>query len=1175
MKKDHSQPDNSPKHVAGDNPQPTPQPRRRWWVKALKITGWSVAGIIALVVLTLTLAVWILTPERLTPLVNKYASDYLNAEVRARRVELTYWSTFPRFRVDVDTLDIISHSLRDLDATHRAALPEWADSLLHVDHFDGTIDVPRLLIGDIMIYDVNIHRPAVNLLQATATRSNYDIVPPSEDTEESGPMPDISLGTFKIVGNAPVRYVSLPDSTDINVNIAATTVENDGETTYRLRLDGVTNSSVAAISINDLKIGVGGHVTFDPKQPDRLEISGLKLGIGKLLGTLSSKIRFGDDKTVVETFGVDIPRVSLNDLMVIVPEQLRKDLPRFTTDMTVEADARLTSPWTVGDAATPLPSFDASLKLSADAFKWDRVDLKKLRFVASASIDGKNPDRSTIDVRRLEADGRGGAVKFTLDAKIATPLSDPDARGNFKGTLDLSMLPSQLTARLPMTLKGVLDANVSFNGRMSYLTPAQFHRLTLTGDATLNGFRMKMRDGSAEAFLRHAEFKLGTSDSFVHGEHHSDSLLTASLKIDTVAFLTPEMRLTGANMRAGIGCLNKASSGDTTQINPIGGSIKAKRLSFISDVDTIRLKLRDVSIGGALTRYEGGKRDPLLLLNIGAGKVRFADRFNRASLTDGSFKLKLHPRPLKTSPRMQAAIDSIGRLHPGLPSDSIRRMAVRSLMAGRRLHDAQPVDSLDRREMLDMKVDRSVGALLRKWQAEGSVKVAKVRVMTPYFPLKCRMTNLDMAFTTDEIKITNTGLKLGDSDFTINGTISNITRAVTSSRGAPIKVDFDVRSGRVDVNQLATAAFAGSAFAAKDESHKSATSADASDEVIEATIQASSGETGALLVPSNIDARLNLHADKVSYSDIILDDLTGAIRVYDGALNFDQLSASTEIGRVNLTALYSAPTLRDLEFAFGLQLKDFHISKFLDMLPAVDSLMPLLRDVNGIINADIVATTALDPQMNIDLPSLSAALKISGDSLVLLDAETFRKIGKWLLFKNKGHNMVDHMSVELTIDDSQLQLYPFMFDIDRYKLGVMGGNDLAMNYKYHISVLKSPIPFKFGINVSGNPDKMKIRLGGAKFKEKMVGQSIAITDTTRVNLLRTINNAFRKGVKKNRVGRLRFDKLNNDLGGDESDTISHSDSLLFIREGVLPAPPRPVAPAATATDTKKKSKKKK
>lgn len=245
------------------------------------------------------------------------------------------------------------------------------------------------------------------------------------------------------------------------------------------------------------------------------------------------------------------------------------------------------------------------------------------------------------------------------------------------------------------------------------------------------------------------------------------------------------------------------------------------------------------------------------------------------------------------------------------------------------------------------------------------------------------------------------------------------------------------------------------------------------------------------------------------------------------------------------------------------------------MLPAVDSLMPLLRDVNGIINADIVATTALDPQMNIDLPSLSAALKISGDSLVLLDAETFRKIGKWLLFKNKGHNMVDHMSVELTIDDSQLQLYPFMFDIDRYKLGVMGGNDLAMNYKYHISVLKSPIPFKFGINVSGNPDKMKIRLGGAKFKEKMVGQSIAITDTTRVNLLRTINNAFRKGVKKNRVGRLRFDKLNNDLGGDESDTISHSDSLLFIREGVLPAPPQPVAPAATATDTKKKSKKKK
>ena len=168
--------------------------------------------------------------------------------------------------------------------------------------------------------------------------------------------------------------------------------------------------------------------------------------------------------------------------------------------------------------------------------------------------------------------------------------------------------------------------------------------------------------------------------------------------------------------------------------------------------------------------------------------------------------------------------------------------------------------------------------------------------------------------------------------------------------------------------------------------------------------------------------------------------------------------------------------------------------------------------------------------------------------------------------------------MSLIVEDSYLELFPFMFDIDRYKLGVMGGNDLAMNYKYHVSVLKSPIPFKFGINLSGNADKMKVRLGGAKFKENMVGERIAIVDTTRINLVRDINTAFRRGVKRGGLGKLDLKSAQQELSADfngkeESDTISHSDSLLFIKEGLLPAPPPPPVTTTPQTDKGKKKKK--
>lgn len=44
-------------------------------------------------------------------------------------------------------------------------------------------------------------------------------------------------------------------------------------------------------------------------------------------------------------------------------------------------------------------------------------------------------------------------------------------------------------------------------------------------------------------------------------------------------------------------------------------------------------------------------------------------------------------------------------------------------------------------------------------------------------------------------------------------------------------------------------------------------------------------------------------------------------------------------------------------------------------------------------------------------------------------------LSKWLFFKNKKRNMIDHMDVEVVVENSAIEIFPFMFDIDRYRLG--------------------------------------------------------------------------------------------------------------------------------------------
>lgn len=236
----------------------------------------------------------------------------------------------------------------------------------------------------------------------------------------------------------------------------------------------------------------------------------------------------------------------------------------------------------------------------------------------------------------------------------------------------------------------------------------------------------------------------------------------------------------------------------------------------------------------------------------------------------------------------------------------------------------------------------------------------------------------------------------------------------------------------------------------------------------------------------------------------------------------------------------------------GLQLEKFNIERFLRLVPAVDSLMPLMRDFSGIINADIAATVDLDSAMNMELPTLDAAVRLSGHDLAFIDPETYRTIGKWLRFRDKADNRIDSMSVQMLVSDNQMQIFPFQFNIDRYTLGVIGSNDLNMNFNYHISVLKSPLPFKFGVNIKGNPDSYKVRLGGAKYKPGMAAERLDMVDTVRVNLIDQIQNVLRRGVRNSRFARLNSDEMRR--AGRvrlNEDTLSREDSLILVNQGII------------------------
>ncbi len=1161
------------------------KPRKRrplWWRIVKWVIGIAVAAVL-LVMLAVGVAVMILTPERLTPLVEKYASEYLDADVKAARVELKYWSTFPRLELTVDSLEVVSRSLAGLPEAEKRGLPQWADSLAAVERFHGGVNILELMRYSVVLDNVELRNPRVNAVIVNDSVANFNIVPPSEpDTVESTHgMPRISIDRFSITGIFPIRYYNAADSVQGDLTLKPSALEGKDAPMYRLTFGGEAGYIAPGLPrLKAVTFGLNGRIDWDYDNPREVALRDFTAELGPVGVKFSTEVEAADEALVIKALDAKLQRLDVSKLIAWLPPQWTGAARKVKTNMAIEASVKLKSPYSVG--GDKLPALTASLAVPSCRLSYRNMLLNEIVVDITADMAGNDLDKATVDVERLKVIGRGVGFETSLSARRF--MSDPSVKGWFKGGIRFENLAPEVWRLMPCTMRGTMVADTEFDLRRSMIDRANFHRLNINGEVNLNGFTMLMNDKSMDAYVRHARLRFSAGRS-VEGEAGAiDSLLAVGMRVDTMAVNMMPLHITGRDLTAGIGVENRRTSSVPGTIVPLGGRVSAGRIKMVNLSDSSIIALRDILGRASLRRYENEARRPQLMFAFDASRIRYRDTVNRLSLADAHVGLQIHPNK---RPRMNARtgeiFDSIRAARPELRADSVYNLARAEARAQRRARRLASGDTVrrrrnDGRDRIDMRADKETQSLLKWFDASGSVRASRGRLMTPLFPLRNRLSNVDVRFNMDSIIIRDTRLESGRSDFTLNGHVTNFVDALTKRRGV-INVELSIRSDTVDVNELTQAAFLGAAYSEAMAQGTAARLADNdSDEAMQRAVEATAADSvnGPLLIPVNVDATLRVRARNIVYSDVLLHRFRGDVLLHDGAVNLRQLSASSDVGSVDLTALYMAPTKDDMSLAMGLNVHNFRIDKFTQMFPAVDSLLPALSSFAGVINSELAVTTDVEPNMDIRLASLNAVLKITGDSLVVMDPETFKTVSKWLLFRDKSRNMIDHMSVQLDVADNQLQIYPFIFNIDRYKLGVMGHNDLAMNLNYHVSVLKSPIPFKFGINIKGTPDKLKIRLGGAKVKEGMAVERVALVDTTRINLVKEMESVFRRGVRNARMGKVktgRGSSAPSDAAGYVSgDTISHADSLIFIKEGLLPAPPQPVD---TIDSKNKKSNKKK
>lgn len=1027
----------------------------------------------------------ILPPERLTPLVVEKANEYIDAHLACERVELAYWETYPYLGVRLTNGRVVTHQAED-------SLFSFHKIILAVNPAD------YLFEKKITIKYAKIESPRFYGLVDENGQANWDIYhsePDSLSTEaEETTLPPIDLQKVHITDGHFV-YNDLQQAlyTEVDgffMHLYGSLQHGENKLDLETGLSSLRFESPSYTLSNKLALRLKSRLQL-ANQYRKVTLQGAELMINNLPFTADGSIISLPEtgRTAIDlAFGL---RVSdLNDLLHFIPDAYFKNREktiakgRILLEGTVQGE--------LGDSVVPTVNLCCKVDNGSYRLEGVKQGIDTLQMDVDLHLNGANPDSSSIYVEQFRVIGPN--IAWSLTGEAHHIFGNPAIRAELDGKINFTKLGQEFLNPDTLQVDGLMDANLKAAFTLEDLLNSHFGRIQAEGRLRLDRFKALSKTLDLDMYIAGAN--LAVAEVKEESQYmNAKGLLRATMTVDTMNIHYKDE--IGTNVSHFSMVANTARIIDTTAIIPM-----TTRIEF----DKLRTKLPDstwVSTGktvllGGIKASASNKKIPTVGASITIDTLKYILIPQRTGLVlaGNTFNLEALPyREVILERRKSRGDTTTIRRTPRLRTDSLRRKT------------ASTVDTTD-----------FTSRFLRRWEVRGNISFNQLRVFSRLFPLPVRMEKTSMTYNTNSMSLNNARLHLGKSDLTLSGEVSRLRQAML--RGGKLTGKFTLHSDLIDCNQLMKAINSGMQFAEQLDNRTLGTFDEDSlshmnnIQALEMDEMEADTTNQLFLVPNFLDLTFHLNAKQIHFNDLQLKDTRGEVVVRDQSINLSNLHMDSNIGSGKLTMVYTTKNRQQATIGFDLDMNHILVNKLIDLYPAIDTLVPMLRSFEGVVDCQMTATCQTDSTMSVLLPTVNSSCYLAGKNMVLLDGETFTEISKKLMFKNKERNMIDSIAVDLAIRDNQIEVFPFLVEMDRYKVAVGGTHNLDMTFDYHISVLKSPVPFKLGIDINGNLDDFKYKIVKCRYKDFLQPAKQAELDSTRRNIRQNIREAVRKQIRE-------------------------------------------------------------
>ncbi len=985
-------------------------------IRIIKKVALALAGLVLLLALLIGFVFqFVLTPERITPKVVSALNQNLEADLSLGSVELTFFKTFPRFKLELEQGLV----LKPMDSLVDPVTRYRQDTLMQFDYAVVDVNPIAFLRDKIKVNRFSFVKPRIHALVTPEGEVNWDILkePDSitveldsiegyegkkEEFKASIELKDISItdgelifddrftGNFFRVDGFDLNLEAYYDEKDILLDLE-TGSENlvirqqQGTWTEDLELRLVTELQVnrenkevqvsqASLALNDLDFRVSGTI-----QPDKAK------------------------KELKVDLLVDLAVPSLNTLIDLVPEALFDKTEKYSASGEAHISSEIRGVYKKGSLPGIRSKFtvrDGSVSYNS---KPNQIELIQVN--ADLYIPPDRGAESSFEIHELLLKGAG------TDLSISGSGRDIFDRGafelDFAGKLDLDALRKTLPFKNNVNLKGKADMALKARFDLEDVKREDYGRIQALGSLTLDDIAYLNPNDSLDLKIRRADV--------LTGQDRNSELLTEK----KARVIGGQVSLKGVEFRQG------------QRSRAILDVFDAKFASTpLKDTNQVATVMASVLIDNA----------SLSLGDSLKGKIRYLN---------GRFGLS----PKKGSPKepefiSEFQVDSMGAV--------LKSRRIGLVQAG-----------------YDIRSTR----VENKWRTHGDISFGTLYAFTPGFPLPIEIPKTRIVMRPGLIELDQARLKVGQSDLTATGRVYEVVEAFFEDK--MFKGELEVSSELLQVNEMIQALNEGASFresvaSGREESEEVPVPAADSRKTVE--------QPRSFVVPANLDLRFQSHLKKVMYKRFTIYDIRGLITIKDQKISMSALKMNTMAAKMATSVNYASmePGKANLDFDFLLY--DIDLDKLTDLFPVIDSLLPMADSFEGKVNFRMKGASALDKSLGMVGPSLDAIARVEGNNLVILDGKTFQRIAKILLFKNKERNTIDRLEFAMVFQDAAIEVFPSVITVDRYKIAVGGRHRMDLTYDYHLSILKSPVPFKAGIDITGTDDDLDFKITKAKYK---------------------------------------------------------------------------------------------